>query len=618
MSTDLMQLFYATINAKAQSQLGNTFKGTLTPIELGAQGDFPWFWQDSNNNFNANTYSYISRRVIPGQHGGVALSGSFINAYDGALTDLTYILSSSDKQLLSSTQTAANVQATSVVNSYQQAYTAITSDQLAKAADVMGMVPTKLDYVIGYVVAYIWSGRNQSKGQPLTYQELSQARSLNSLLPYAPATSQSVLTAVATYLSVTNAILSLEDASSNAMWLKARLLNNTQSPTTDNGGVNTIDSNGGLKIRPGYIVNKSVSLLQDSLNSQSSFQISMTAQRQDANTLNVNIEGQAAGSVQADFFTIGLSANASYSLFQASGSGKSATIEMTFPGLTVVPLEQTQWQQDTMAGWFAIKPLAFAAGNSDFSKTGWAFSPVPSYNFSASGDFGWLSNLIVSNYPTIKITYSEGNYADFSKSFQQSFSTSVKLFGIPLGSASENTFSGSTSAESTDGSFSITIAPPVPDASVSPLDLQAFVLAGEIQYPVQPSTVTSSLLRSVKVAEPANQQVSALLGGASFINQTGSQAEVCTWFNNQPHYTLLSVGQTSAALNGRLMHIDVLTRQARYSYDLTQFMPNGLLVQDESPYKLKQILDGNTLKLYIQDVHGGYVGSFSPAGVFPA
>lgn len=618
MSADLMQLFYSTINAKAQSTLGDTFKGTLTPVELGAQGDFPWYWQDINNNFNANTFSYISRRVIPGQHGGVALGDSLINGYADALSDLTYVLSPSDKKRLSDTQQATNVQGTSVVSSYQQSYGAITADQLTAASKVMGSVPTRLDYVIGYIVGYIWSGRSLSGGQPLSYQELYAARSLNSLLTSAPPSAQTVLTAVSAYLNVTNTILSLEDASSNAMWLKAKLLGNTQNPTDQNGGVVTIDSNGVSRTRPGYVVNKSVGLIQNSLNSQSSFQISMTAQRKDANTMSVNIDGQAAGDVQADFLTIGLSGGASFSLFQASGSGQSATIEMTFPGLTVVPLDQAEWQQDTLAGWFNYQPLALASANTDFSKTGWAFSPASPYNFSRSGDFGWLSNLIISNYPTIRITYSEGNYSDFSKTFQQNFSTSVKLFGIPLGSASESSFTGSTSSESTDGSFSITIAPPVADATVSPLDLQCFVLAAEVQYAIRSPSFQSTALKTVRMADPSSQQLKAKLGAVSFINQTGTQAEICNWINNQPNYTVLNTGQVSPALNGTLMHIDVLTRQFRYAYDLTNFLPNGLLVQDESPYKLKQILDGNTLKLYIQDVHGGYVASFNPAAVLPA
>ncbi len=81
--------------------------------------------------------------------------------------------------------------------------------------------------------------------------------------------------------------------------------------------------------------------------------------------------------------------------------------------------------------------------------------------------------------------------------------------------------------------------------------------------------------------------------------------------------TNLAAWQTSPALNGTLMTVDVVHPGARYSYDLSRWLPNGVLVSDESPYRLAQVIgrDGRTLELAISDNHGALVGTFKPAAM---
>jgi hypothetical protein len=110
-----------------------------------------------------------------------------------------------------------------------------------------------------------------------------------------------------------------------------------------------------------------------------------------------------------------------------------------------------------------------------------------------------------------------------------------------------------------------------------------------------------------------------LLGEASFQNSTGSRVEIYRKVAGESagKMTALSPGATSAPLTGTLLTIDVIREKVRYSYDLTNWLPTGVLVKDESPYQLKQVMDGDpgkTMLLVIQDSSGEKVAEFRPAG----
>jgi hypothetical protein len=69
--------------------------------------------------------------------------------------------------------------------------------------------------------------------------------------------------------------------------------------------------------------------------------------------------------------------------------------------------------------------------------------------------------------------------------------------------------------------------------------------------------------------------------------------------------------QTSAAIAGTLLSIDVAINGAQYTADFTNYLPNGVWVQDESPYRVAAVVDGNGQHLLnIQDNHGQTVDEF--------
>lgn len=108
------------------------------------------------------------------------------------------------------------------------------------------------------------------------------------------------------------------------------------------------------------------------------------------------------------------------------------------------------------------------------------------------------------------------------------------------------------------------------------------------------------------------------LGKASFHNSTGRQVQI---FLKDPGTFSgttadLPAGATTAALEGTLLTMDVVGGAARLSYDFSAYLPNGLWVEDESPYDLLLALgsDSKTMELVVRDNTGDEVGSFAPAG----
>jgi hypothetical protein len=162
------------------------------------------------------------------------------------------------------------------------------------------------------------------------------------------------------------------------------------------------------------------------------------------------------------------------------------------------------------------------------------------------------------------------------------------------------------------------------------------VLGGVVQYPGampllhagQVSTLglvakngaaKHSVLKNGAASVAAPEITAVRLGAVTMLNQTGALAEVYTMLQSRTNVTTLNPGTLSGALNGSLLNIDLIRAGVRYSYDLTRFMPNGVLVAAESPYQLQQVLDhdGRTLVLVISDNTGEEVGSFRPAGILP-
>ena len=476
--------FYSALQDKAMAAVKDIFKSPLYPVQYPAQGDFTWNWQNPNQVFNDATYQYVNARVSPGQvPGTVSLSpaGGFANAYVEVLDALVFTLSTDDQGRLSQAQSNATVQAGTVVSDYQTAYGTITDAQMTAAGTT-----NKTDYVVGHVLGSVWSGA----ATPLSYTEMSKARNLKALLPKAPMGADAVISDVAVYLNIMGPVNGLQDQVQNGTWTLSQLKANAQGPSANNGGMQTFNPTTGA-VLPGYNcgwgINTPVSQITNDLqNTGREIAISMSTSQSSGDSLEVSVEGKTGFEV-GSWLTFGLEAEATYDMSKTSGTSTDATVEITYAGYSMVATAPAAWQQGTNAGFYYPDPIAQAQANQGKDVTGFSFLNPPPYNLgsvSDGGDFGVLTNVLVGNYPTVKITYEHADYSTFSQSWSDKVTGNLTLFGfIKLGSFSQGAYSSKVEAGSSNSSFTVTFGPS-PQVTTAPQNLKtAFVIAGAVANP---------------------------------------------------------------------------------------------------------------------------------------
>lgn len=84
---------YAALADTINEQIEPVFHCSVTLVQYPSQGDFPWYYENANQVFNAGTFGYLSARVLPGDAPAVVQlspAGGFPNAYTQLLADLTW------------------------------------------------------------------------------------------------------------------------------------------------------------------------------------------------------------------------------------------------------------------------------------------------------------------------------------------------------------------------------------------------------------------------------------------------------------------------------------------------------------------------------------------------
>lgn len=487
--------YFSALSKKANEAIASIYKTRITPIQFPAQGDFNWFWQNVNQVFNEGTFDTASARVSPGTEGPdtakLSPSGGFPNAYVQVVTALQYSLSSAESATLNKAIGNASAQAQAVVSTYQGIFGTISDAQMKLAQEALGefSVANKQDYVIGYIMGYVWSGRQEEKKPALTYTEMANARDLRQLLPKMPASGVPVLADVTVYLNLIAPVNSLEDQLFLGGWIRNQIRLNTAAPTERNGGMKLVNPNTGA-VSPNYQVaygiNAAISSIQNDLNSSRSFSLGMSVSSASGSSLRVSVDGGAGFSVGSLLrFSLGTQFNYDMTTFQ--GTSTDCTVEISYKGFTMVPIAAAAWQQATSVGWYYGDPIAEAVRNQGKDVTGFKFVSNPPYNLgplASGGDFGMLTNLLISNYPTVKIHYRNANFDSFKQSWSEKVTGNLTLFGfISLGRFSEGAYGSSYQQGSSNSEFTVEFGPSEQVLSVPDLQKTAFPIGGSFDFP---------------------------------------------------------------------------------------------------------------------------------------
>jgi len=427
------------------------------------------------------------------------------------INKIAYALSSSDLQTVNAALKNASAQAQTIVSDYQGAFGQITPTQLAQAQQAVGAfaVQTLQDYVIAYVMGYQWSGQQQANKPPLPYTQMAAARNLRALLPAMPSSGNQVVADVSNYLSMLQAVNVIQSNQQLGSWILAQLVANTSTPTSANGGMSTVNPNNGavLPLQVAYSLGSAsiASITNDLNNTGRTITISMQVSSASGNQVSVSVQGQAGFSI-GSWLRFTTSLGASYDMSQASGTSTSASVTMTYAGYSMVPVEPAAWQQATNQGWYYPDPIAEAVANGSKDITGFKFvAPVPNINFGPfanGGNFGVLTNLLIANYPTITIKYSNANFQEFKQAWSETVSGNLTLFGfIQLGSFSQGAYGSSYSMGADNSSFTVTFTPSPQVIALPQLLQQAYVIGGAVTNPGTTSSTAARLVGKLASAK---------------------------------------------------------------------------------------------------------------------
>lgn len=490
----MLTTYITQLRNQAASLFGSTVAANLVPIQYN--GDFNWSWTTGAGDVNELTYDYISGAVSPSsaspgtyQVGG---AGSFSNVYQELINAITWQFSASDNATLQQVQTQSGTQATSVVSAYSAAYGPPTSAQITAAQQVNPVIQTALDYIMLYMAGRVWAG--VPTGSPgLSLYTMQRAQNLNQLLQYAPPSATGTIQAISAYLNALGPSVTLLDEQSQGNYTLQQIKNNL-TPSASNGGILLSNPPSGTTYYLGYSSNAQPSqILQNLTNTGQSASVSFSASASESGSYNVSFSGQAGIDWAGELLSISAGTTFQGDVASAQGSGTEFSIQMVYPGVTIIPFFPAAWQQASSgtSGWFYESIIYQALTNLQAgtnATSGFAFlNAVPGGITLGPDGLGYLSAVVVSGYPTITVTFTNGNYQQFSSWLSTHTSVSVSLFGfIPLGSSSVDTYTAQAQQSSGQTSFTLTLTPPAPGSQGQTIpvpDQTVPVLAGQV-FPV--------------------------------------------------------------------------------------------------------------------------------------
>ena len=309
-----------------------------------------------------------------------------------------------------------------------------------------------------------------------------------SLLPSRPLDSEKVISDLMTYLAATSSVQGIQAAVLSYNNQLADLLNNIQPApqTASQGWMTTVNDAGPGPIVPVIGISQSTATIQNALypadGTGNSFSVGMDVVKIDQDTVKVTASGGIGGTGAIGWFGLSGSASASYNMFSFDESVISLSVKISFNGVTKVTPIPAPYDITSGTGWWNALPIQQAI-HFDPNKGGYKFTLDPHFDFGTNGTFGLAANVVISQLPTFELTYTKADFSKFQQVFQQQSSWGISFLGIPLAGGSQSYYSSQLKQDSTTGTITITMTPPVGMAPVPTLDQMAYVIGAEILWP---------------------------------------------------------------------------------------------------------------------------------------
>ena len=243
--------------------------------------------------------------------------------------------------------------------------------------------------------------------------------------------------ALLTYDGKAHQALMLRKRYAEAQLVPEDAIANITKPTKDNGALQTEDTSYYVAFDKLPTANQLIGSLGTSENRLA---IHLSGDSFSSNDCKVHMEGKGIVSVPIlGLFGITSSGSAQVDIGEYTSERTSFSIDITYPGLTTVGVIPKAQSLDRKQGWYPLnllKEVQEKTGNDNvdgYKLAGTEFSVETL--FGPKGRLNYLKTLVISQEPSIDITFREINIDEFRKHVHTDDSVTVKLFGfITLGS----------------------------------------------------------------------------------------------------------------------------------------------------------------------------------------
>ncbi|HEV7486272.1 MAG TPA: hypothetical protein VGQ65_11365 [Thermoanaerobaculia bacterium] len=490
--------FYDAIQTALNNDVGPILNATVTAIAPDGQGDFAYNYENSNLDFNAQTFQFISGQVTPDTGEAVLTVSEFPGTMLALFNQIQFQPSAADALKISNARQAAAQAALNMVQTYTGQYGPVTVAQMQASAAAGWVFPSGdlFDYIVQVIVGGQWAGIAKPPGLSLT--EMQNAENLQALLPAAPADAGPVLSAVSDYLDALAPAIALLDQQNDTTFHINQVKVALANPQAGTTGMTTFDPNGvnPATVVPAYSINKPTQKISNDLgNTGRIITVTASVSNESDGQSSVSINGSAGISLSAEDGLVGFSGETNFQVNMESAQGSGSEVDVTiqyigWSDVPVQPLTQTITggvNGGTIMGWYA--PLLLKQAYTNFqaganAASGPVFISSPQFDLDRypNGDVNYLSTILISNYPTIVLHYTQGDYATFQKSVATQTSGSVSILGIPVASVNVNTYSFTHEMNSSNSDFTVTLTP-TPPTNVPPALVTAHVIGGVVASP---------------------------------------------------------------------------------------------------------------------------------------
>lgn len=265
----------------------------------------------------------------------------------------------------------------------------------------------------------------------------------------------------------------------------ASIIDNIKNPDDKNGG---IPINSSARYYVGYNKIPDSNTLVGSLNTEgNAVTIAVSGETYSETDMNIHVENKSSFVVPiAGIIDIEVNHKSVMDISKLKTSETSFDAEITYSGLTAVPVQPTPFEANGKEGWYdATNLLKEIKNKTGKDEDGYKLTDNR-YNVDElfGGDLAHLKTMLISKTPTITITFSKVDMEYARSVFEMSNDVTIKLFGfINVGQHSHDY--KTSDIQYNDEMQSVTLTFSEPEVSGTPDDdtVTAFIMGGVPEYP---------------------------------------------------------------------------------------------------------------------------------------